>query len=100
MRRHQQTSAYSWANTLVRGTLHVGSALCFVNVKVQFCIINGTRLYVYIFDGHHSGGSSFDSVIRCVGHTHRYQIGFKKKKKNQVRSPSIWSRISESGRDM
>ena len=32
------------------------------------------------FEGHHSGGSSFDYVIRC-GHTHRCQLAFKKKKK-------------------
>ena len=30
------------------------------------------------FDGHHSGGSSFDSII-SVGHTHRCQMAFKKK---------------------
>ena len=33
-----------------------------------------------------------------MGHTHRYQIDFKKKK-NQVKSPSIWSRVPELGSD-
>ena len=37
------------------------------------------------FDGHHSGGSSFDYVI-SVDHTHRCLLAFKKK--NQVKSPS------------
>ena len=37
------------------------------------------------FDGHHSGGSSFGFVFKIliilsVGHTHRYQFCFKKKK--------------------
>ena len=32
------------------------------------------------FDGHHSGGSSFDSVIRC-GPYPQVPVGFKKKKK-------------------
>ena len=32
------------------------------------------------FDGHHSGGSSFDSVIRCGPYPH-VPVGFKKKKK-------------------
>ena len=36
------------------------------------------------FDGHHSGGSSFDLyiiflIILSVGHTHRCQLAFKKK---------------------
>ena len=48
------------------------------------------------FDGHHSGGSSFDSII-SVGHTHRCQMAFKKK--NQVRSPSLESRVPETGSD-
>ena len=34
-----------------------------------------------------------------MGHTHRYQFGLKKKKKNQVKSPSIWSRVPETGSD-
>ena len=34
-----------------------------------------------------------------MGHTHRHQFGFKKKKKNQVKSPSIWSRVPETGSD-
>ena len=55
------------------------------------------------FDGHHSVGSSFDLyiiflIILSVGHTHRYQFCFKKKK-NQVKSPSIWSRVPETGSD-
>ena len=45
------------------------------------------------FDGHHSGGNSFGFVFKIliilsVGHTHRYQFCFKKK--NQVKSPSIY----------
>ena len=32
-----------------------------------------------------------------MGHTHRHQFGFEKK--NQVKSPSIWSRVSETGSD-
>ena len=32
------------------------------------------------FDGHHSGGSSFDSVIRC-GPYPQVLVGFLKKKK-------------------
>ena len=32
-----------------------------------------------------------------MGHTHRYQFGLKKK--NQVKSPNIWSRVSELGSD-
>ena len=34
------------------------------------------------FDGHHSGGSSFDSVIRC-GPYPQVPVGFKKKKSGQ-----------------
>ena len=49
------------------------------------------------FDGHHSGGSSFDSVIRC-GPYPQVPVGFKKKK-NQVRSPSPESRVPETGSD-
>ena len=57
------------------------------------------------FDGHHSGGSSFDSVIRC-GPYPQVPVGLLKKKKiiNQVKSPSPESRtpnsvrISQSGR--
>ena len=33
-----------------------------------------------------------------MGHTHRYQFGFKKKKK-QVKSPSPESRVPETGSD-
>ena len=33
-----------------------------------------------------------------MGHTHRHRFGFKKKK-NQVKSPSIWSRVKETGSD-
>ena len=47
------------------------------------------------FDGHHSGGSSFDLyiiflIILSVGHTHRYQLGYvlKKKKKSGKESQS------------
>ena len=50
------------------------------------------------FDGHHSGGSSFDSVIRG-GPYPQVLVGFKKKKKNQVRSPSHESRVPETGSD-
>ena len=55
------------------------------------------------FDGHHSGGSSFDLyiiflIILSVGHTHRYQFCFKKEK-NQVKSPSPESRVPEIGSD-
>ena len=32
-----------------------------------------------------------------MGHTHRYQFGLKKK--NLVKSPSIWSRVPETGSD-
>ena len=42
-------------------------------------------------DGHHSGGSSFDSVIRC-GPYPQVPDRFLKKKKNQVKSPSFASR--------
>ena len=34
-----------------------------------------------------------------MGHTHRYQIGFKKKKKIQVKSPSPESCVPETGSD-
>ena len=34
-----------------------------------------------------------------MGHTHRYQFGFKKKKKSQVKSPSPESRVPETGSD-
>ena len=34
-----------------------------------------------------------------MGHTHRCQLGFKKKKKNQVKSPSPESRVPETGSD-
>ena len=47
------------------------------------------------FDGHHSGGSSFDSVIRC-GPYPQVPVGFKKK--NQVKSPSPESRTPNSVR--
>ena len=55
------------------------------------------------FDGHHSGGSSFDSIIRC-GSYPQVPVGLKKKKKNQGKSPSPESctpnsvRIRQSGR--
>ena len=48
------------------------------------------------FDGHHSGGSSFDSVIRC-GPYPQVPVGFKKKNKNQVKSPSPESHVPETG---
>ena len=42
------------------------------------------------FDGHHSGGSSFDMTFgfcyKMWAITHRYRLAFKKK--NQVKSPS------------
>ena len=50
------------------------------------------------FDGHHSGGSSFDSVIRC-GPYPQVPDRFLKKKKNQVKSPSPESRVPETGSD-
>ena len=49
------------------------------------------------FDGHHSGGSSFDSIIRC-GPYPQVSVRFKKKKKNQVKSPSPESRTPNSVR--
>ena len=48
------------------------------------------------FEGHHSGGSSFDSVIRC-GPYPQVPVWFKKK--NQVKSPSHESRVPEIGSD-
>ena len=45
------------------------------------------------FDGHHSGGSSFDSVIRC-GPYPQVPVRFEKKK-----SPSPESRVPETGSD-
>ena len=56
------------------------------------------------FDGHHSGGSSFVSVIRCGPYLQVPIQLFFKKKKNQVKSPSPESRtrkpvrIRQSGR--
>ena len=50
------------------------------------------------FDGHHSGGSSFDLyiiflIILSVGHTHRYQLGYVfKKKKSGKESQYLVSR--------
>ena len=52
------------------------------------------------FDGHHSGGSSFELyiiflIILSVGHTHRYQLGYvlkKKKKKSGKESQYLVSR--------
>ena len=46
------------------------------------------------FDGHHSVGSSFVYVndfcyYRNCLYTHRYKFSFEKKKKKQVKSPSI-----------
>ena len=35
-------------------------------------------------------------MLYDAGHTHRYQIGLKK---NKVKSPSIWSRVPETGSD-
>ena len=32
-----------------------------------------------------------------MGHIHKYKFGFRKK--NQVKSPSIWSRVLETGYD-
>ena len=45
------------------------------------------------FDGHHSGGSSFVLyiiflIILSVGHTHRCQLAFKKKKNSGKESQS------------
>ena len=54
------------------------------------------------FDGHHSGGSSLiciqylDSVLRCGPYP---QAPVRFLKKNQVKSPSIWSRVPETGSD-
>ena len=62
------------------------------------------------FDGHHSGGSSFVYVndfwlLQKLLYTHRYKFSSeKKKKKKEVKSPSIWFRtpkpvrIRQSGR--
>ena len=61
------------------------------------------------FDGHHSGGSSFDLYIIFGFCDNMWAIptgtnSVLKKKKDQVKSPSIWSRtpnsvwISQSGR--
>ena len=47
------------------------------------------------FDGHHSGGSSFDSVIRSGP----YPQVPDRLKKNQVKSPSPESRVLETGSD-
>ena len=49
------------------------------------------------FDGHHSGGSSFDSVIRC-GPYPQVPVLFKKKKKKK-KSPIPESRVPETGSD-
>ena len=52
--------------------------------------------------GHHSYGSSlicleyFDYVIRCGPYP---QVSVRFKKKNQVKSPSIWSRVPETSSD-
>ena len=48
------------------------------------------------FEGHHFGGSSFDYVIRCGPYPH-VSVGFLKKKKNQVKSPSPESRVPKTG---
>ena len=53
------------------------------------------------FDGHHSGGSSFAYVYNILnyykcGPYPQVQFGLKK---IQVKSPSIWSRVSETGSD-
>ena len=59
---------------------------------------------MYRFDGHHSGGSSFDSVIRCRPYPQVPVLLQKKKKKKKKRVPvlSLASRkpvrISQSGR--
>ena len=57
------------------------------------------------FDGHHSGGSSFVYVndfcyYRNCLYTHRYKFSSekRKKKKKQVKSPSIESRAPNSVR--
>ena len=42
------------------------------------------------FDGHHSGGSSFDSIIRC-GPYPQVPVGLKKKKKSRQESQSLVS---------
>ena len=69
-----------------RGSLHVGSVLQFVNVKVQFFVyVNETQYMCIDFDGHHSGGSSFVYVNdfcyykNCL-YTQRYKFSSKKKK--------------------
>ena len=51
------------------------------------------------FDGHHSGGSSFDSVIRCGPYPQVPVVFKKKKKKIQVKSPSLEARVPETGSD-
>ena len=54
------------------------------------------------FDGHHSSGSSFDSVIRCGPIIHRCQLALKKKIRSRVPVLSLASRkpvrIRRSGR--
>ena len=52
--------------------------------------------------GHHSCGSSliwleyFDYVIRCGPYP---QVPYRFKKKKKKKSPSIWSRVPETGSD-
>ena len=54
------------------------------------------------FDGHHSGGSSFDMTFgfcyKMWAITHRYWLAFKKKKKSS-KEPQSWSRVSKTGSD-
>ena len=55
------------------------------------------------FDEHHSGGSSFDLYIIFLFCYKMWSIpigtSLVLKKKNQVKSPSIWSHVPETGSD-
>ena len=55
---------------------------------------------MYRFDGHHFGGSSFDMIFLLCYRCGPYpQVPVRLKKKNQVKSSSIWSRVPETGSD-
>ena len=54
------------------------------------------------FDGHHSGGSSFDRFMIFLFCYKMWAIPIGTSyvlKKNQVKSPSIWSHVPETGSD-
>ena len=56
------------------------------------------------FDGHHSGGSSFDLYIIFLFYYKMWVIptctSSALKKQNQVKSPSIWSRVPGTDSDL